>query len=114
MELQPAVTTPPVPAAPTLTIATDSPSYSPGDVITLTASYTDENGTSFPVEVTAVAADSGTPPNTVSATTTFQVVTSAGELMAVTVTDDAGDVWTPSGTPVIGTSVFTTTAPSAS
>jgi hypothetical protein len=107
------VTTPTPPVAPTLTIATDSPSYAPGDVITLTASYTDENGTSFPVEVTAVAADSAAPPNTATATTTFQVVTPAGALMAVTVTDDAGDAWTPSGTPVIGTSVFTTTAPSA-
>lgn len=101
------------PVPPTLTIATDKPSYAPGDTVTLTASYTDANGVSFPVEVTAVAADAETPPNTATATTTFQVVTAAGGLMTVTATDNAGDTWVPSGTPVIGTAVLTTRAPSA-
>jgi hypothetical protein len=105
--------TTPAPTAPTLTIATDRPSYAPGDTVTLTASYTDENGTSFPVTITANAADSATPPNTAPpATTTFQVITAAGELMTVTVTDTASDVWTQVSN-VIGTAVFTTTAPSA-
>ena len=100
------------PTPPTLTIATDRPSYSPGDTITLTCSYTDENGTSFPVTVTADAADNATPPNTASATTTFSVVTAAGELMTVTVSDTASDSWTQVSN-VIGTAVFTTPAPSA-
>lgn len=100
------------PAPPTLTIATDQPSYAPGATVTLTASYTDDNGTSFPVTVNATATDSNDPPNTATASTTFSVTTAAGELMTVTVTDSAGDAYT-QVSDVIGTAVFTTTAPSA-
>ena len=100
------------PTPPTLTIATDQAAYAPGDLVTLTATYTDPNGQSFPVTVTAAAADSDTPPNTVTAQTTFTVNAAASELMEVAVTDSADDTWTQISD-VPGTAVFTTTAPSA-
>jgi hypothetical protein len=98
------------PTPPTLTIATDQPAYAPGDLVTLTATYTDPNGTSFPVTVTAAAADDNDPPNTVTAQTTFTVNPPATELMEVAVTDSANDTWT-QVSDVPGTAVFTTTAP---
>lgn len=100
------------PVAPTLTIATDQASYTPGQTVTLTATYTDPNGQAFTVTVTAAAADSNDPPNTVTAQTSFQVVSPATELMEVAVTDSANDTWT-QVSDVPGTAVFTTTAPSA-
>jgi hypothetical protein len=102
------------PTPPTLTIATDQAAYAPGDLVTLTATYTDPNGQSFPVTVTAAAADDNSPPNTVTAQTTFTVNAAAipAELMEVAVTDSADDTWTQiSDAP--GTAVFTTTAPSS-
>jgi hypothetical protein len=100
------------PVAPTLTIAFNQPSYSPGDPVTLTGTYTDENGTSFPVTATMEVTDAATPPNTASAQATFQVVTAAGQTMTATVTDTAGDLYTLVSN-AAGTVIFTTTAPSA-
>jgi hypothetical protein len=100
------------PVPPTLTIAFDQPSYPPGAPVTLTGTYTDQNGTSFPVTATMEVTDDATPPNTASAEATFQVVTAAGQTMTATVTDTAGDVYNLVSN-VAGTVIFTTTAPSA-
>ena len=100
------------PVAPSLTISTDKPSYAPGDTVTLTAAYSDETGTTFTVNVTADAADSASPPNTATATTSFAVSSAASELMTITVTDDHGDTYAQVSN-VPGTAVFTTTAPSS-
>lgn len=100
------------PVTPTLTFTFNQPSYSPGDVVTATGVYTDENGTSFPVTATMVVTDTADPPNTASAQASFQVVTAAGQTMTATITDTAGDVYNLVSN-VAGTVVFTTTAPSA-
>jgi hypothetical protein len=100
------------PIQPTLSVATDKAVYSPGDTVTLTCTYVDSNGATGTVEVTAQATDTNTPPNTATATTSFQVG-QAAELMQITVTDTAGDTWTQQPPlDVVGTSVFTTIAPS--
>ena len=98
-------------ATPTLSIATDKPVYSPGELVTLTATYSDEQGASFTVNVAAAAADAASPPNTANATTSFAVQTSAPALMAVTVTDDHADTWAEVSN-VPGTAILTTAAPS--
>lgn len=97
------------PTPPTLTIATDQPSYSPGDLVTLTATYIDSNGVTAIVTVNATATDTNTPPNTATASTTFQVG-QAAESMQVSVTDTANDVYTQVSA-ALGSAVFTTTAP---
>jgi predicted carbohydrate-binding protein with CBM5 and CBM33 domain len=102
--------TTPAPIAPTLSIATAQPVYQPGDTVTLTATYVDSNGVTAVVTVNATATDTNTPPNTASASTTFQVG-QASEEMAVSVTDTANDVYTQTSA-TLGTAVFTTTAPS--
>src|ERR1700691_5391874 len=99
------------PVAPTLTIAFNQPSYSPGDPVTLTGTYTDQNGTSFPVTATMTVTDTESPPNTASAEASFQVVTPAGQTMTATVTDTAGDPYTLVSN-AGGTVIFTTVAPS--
>jgi hypothetical protein len=100
------------PTPPTLSISTDQATYAPGDTVTLAALYTDPNGTSFTVEVTANATDSNTPPNTATGTTSFNVAAPASELMTITVSDTAGDTYSEVSN-VPGQAVFTTTAPSA-
>jgi hypothetical protein len=100
------------PVAPTLTLATDQAVYTPGQTVTLTATYTDPNGQALTVTISADATDDNTPPDTVTATTSFAVQPAATELMEVAVTDSAGDLWT-QVSDVPGTAVFTTTAPSA-
>src|ERR1700691_3652162 len=104
------MTTPPAPTAPTLSTATDQPVYQPGDLVTVTATYVDSNGVSATVTVNATATDNNTPPNTATASTTFQVG-QASEQMTVTVTDTANDVYNEVSAS-IGQAVFTTTAPS--
>jgi hypothetical protein len=105
--------TTPAPVAPTLTITTDQAIYAPGDTVTLTATYVDANGTLITIGVAAQAVDNNTPPNTATAATSFQVGIAAEE-MTVTVTDTAGDVYAPvPASTVLGTAVFTTTAPAA-
>jgi hypothetical protein len=99
------------PTPPTLTIATDKPSYAPGETITLTCSYSDETGATFTVNVTADATDAATPPNTATAATSFAVNATSSVLMTITVTDTAADSWTQQSN-VPGTAVFTTVAPS--
>jgi hypothetical protein len=103
--------TTPAPTAPTLSISFDKAIYAPGDVVTCTATYVDSNGVLATVNATANATDANTPPNTATALGSFQVG-QASELMTVTITDTATDVYAVEGTPVIGTTVLTTTAPS--
>jgi len=97
-------------ATPTLSIATDKLVYAPGELVTLTATYSDEMGSMFTVNVAATAADAASPPNTAAASTSFAVQTSAPALMTVTVTDDHSDVWTEVSN-VPGSASFTTAAP---
>lgn len=97
-------------ATPTLAIATDKTVYAPGETVTLTATYSDETGSSFTVNVAAAAADAASPPNTANATASFMVQTSAPALMTITVTDDHSDVWSQVSN-VPGSATFTTAAP---
>ena len=98
-------------ATPSLSIATDKAVYAPGETVTLTATYTDEQGSAFTVNVAAAAADAASPPNTANASTSFAVQTSAPALMTVTVTDDHSDMWSQVSS-VPGLATFTTAAPS--
>lgn len=98
--------------AASLSIATDKQTYQPGETVTLTATYTDDQGESFTVNVSAQAADEATPPNTATAQTSFDVQTVAPAPMTVTVSDDHSDQYTQvSSAP--GQAVFTTAAPAS-
>lgn len=99
------------PSSPTLSASTDKASYAPGEVVTLTAIFSDTNTQTLTVTVTAQATDAAG--NVASATTQFNSVITAPEPMTVTASDDHGDVYTQVADDGAGTVVFQTTAPSA-
>jgi hypothetical protein len=104
------MTTPPVPATPTLALATDAASYVAGQPLTLTATYADSQ--SNPVTLTISASASDSAGNTATASTTVTVVEQASAPMDVTPTDGFGDVYAEVSNTLsggTGTAVFTTT-----
>lgn len=99
------------PAAPTLSVSTDKPSYNAGDTVTLTAVFTDSQTETLTVTVTSTATDAAG--NSVSASTSFSSVLTAPQPMTVSVTDDHDDTYVQISDNGAGTVVFTTTAPSS-
>jgi hypothetical protein len=102
--------TTPTPVTATLTF--DQEVYTPGQTVTATVTYTDPNGTVITVDATANLTDDNVPPNTATATASFNVAPAATEAMTVSISDTANDVYV-AGTATPGSAVFTTTAPSA-
>ena|SRR5277367_6820307 len=100
------------PTAVTATLTFDQATYTPGQTVTATVTYTDPNGTTFSVPVTANLTDDNTPPNTATAEGSFDVAPAATESMTVSISDAANDVYV-AGPATPGSAVFTTTAPSA-
>jgi hypothetical protein len=92
---------------PTLSVATDQPTYNVGDAITVTVTYADSTVTSTTLTVTANFTDQAG--NAASATTTAQVNTSQTGAMDGTVTDSFGGTYTESSNDQVGTAVFTGT-----
>ena len=85
--------TPPAPAvAPTLTLAADKATYSVGDVLTLTATYSDS--TSAPVTLSIVASATDAAGNSINADLSVTVNTSEQQPMTIGVTDNFGDAYT--------------------
>jgi hypothetical protein len=79
----------PAPVTPTLSIATDKTVYNVGDVLTLTADYSDS--TSAPVTLSITASASDAAGNTVNAEVSVTVNTAEQEPMTIGVTDSFGD-----------------------
>jgi hypothetical protein len=80
----------PAPAVtPTLSIATDKTVYNVGDLLTLTAAYSDSSVAPLTLTITASATDAHG--NTVTAETTATVNTQAQQPMTIGVSDSFGD-----------------------
>lgn len=106
------MTTPPAPAAPTLTLTTDQDNYLVGATITVTADYMDAQSSPTPLVISETMTDAEG--NTVSASVTVNVLVQASQQMTGTPTDTAGDTYTevsnvlnPDGS---GTATYTTVA----
>lgn len=95
------------PAQPTLSVAADQASYNVGDPITVTVSYADSTVASVTLTITASFTDQQG--NAATAETTAQVNTSQSGSMDGTVTDSFGDTYTESSNDGVGTAVFTST-----
>lgn len=95
------------PAAPTLSLATDKPSYSVGDQIQVTATYSDQSGGgTVTLTISGTATDAAG--NTVDASAQVEVITpSSSQPMDVTVSDDFGDQYQQVSNDGTGTAVFT-------
>lgn len=81
--------TTPVAVTPTLDISTDKPVYNVGDLLTLTARYSDSSVAPMTLTITASATDPQG--NTVTATTTATVNTSTQQPMTIGASDTAND-----------------------
>lgn len=81
--------TTPAPVTPTLSIAADKQTYSVGDVLTLTADYSDASVNPLTLTITASATDSAGV--TVTANTEVTVNTQAQQPMTVGVSDSFSD-----------------------
>lgn len=106
----------PTPAVtPTLSIATDKQTYNVGDVLQLTAHYSDSSVNPMSLTITASATDPQG--NTVTATTTATVNTSTQQPMTIGVSDTANDsyvlVSNEAGVAVLTTTVQAPPAPPA-
>jgi len=90
----------------------DQPSYTPGDLITLTIGYTPDSPSVVPTTFTATATISdsaGNPLGSASAPFVVNVSQAAGDV--VSVTDDGSHTWTETPGSDTGSSVvFTTSA----
>ncbi len=90
----------------------DQPSYTPGELITLTVAYTPDSPSVVPTTFTATATISdsaGNPLGSASAPFVVNVSQPAGDTVAVT--DDGGRTWTETPGSDTGSSVvFTATA----
>jgi hypothetical protein len=92
---------------PTLVLSTDKPVYTAGEVITVTAAYTDEQTESTTVNLSGTATDPQG--NTITATTEVTVNSQVPQHMDVVVTDNDERTYTRvSDDP--GVAVFTATA----
>ena len=89
---------------PTLSVAADQPSYNPGDPIVVTVSYADSTVTSATLTITASFTDQQG--NSASAETTAQVNTSTTGSMDGSVTDSFGGTYTEASNAGVGTAVF--------
>ena len=103
----------PTPVSPTLALATDAPVYNVGDVLTLTATYTDASSAPLTLTINATATDANGV--SVSASTTATVNTGVQLPMTVVPSDSFSDAYSEVSNDA-GTAVFTTTiqAPPAS
>jgi predicted carbohydrate-binding protein with CBM5 and CBM33 domain len=81
--------TTPAPVTPTLSIAADKATYNVGDVLTLTASYSDASVSPMTLTINASATDAAG--NTVTASTEVTVNTQTQQAMNIGVSDSAGD-----------------------
>ena len=81
--------TTPAPVTPTLDIATDKAVYNVGDLLTLTARYSDSSVNTMSLTITASATDAAG--NTVTATTTATVNTATQQPMTIGCSDTAND-----------------------
>jgi len=107
------MTTPAV--TPTLSIAADKDTYEVGDLLTLTAQYSDASVAAVTLHITASATDAAG--NTAAAEVDVQVNTQAQQPMVIGVSDSFGDSYTQvsseGGVAVLTTTVGTPPAPSA-
>ena len=107
--------TTPAPVTPTLSIAADKPVYNVGDVLTLTAEYSDASVAAVTLSITASAQDAAG--NVVTAEVDVQVNTQAQQPMTIGVSDSFGDSYTQvsndAGVAVLTTTIGTPPAPSA-
>jgi hypothetical protein len=107
--------TTPAPVTPTLAITTDKPVYNVGDLLTLTATYSDASVAAVTLKVTASATDAAG--NTVNAEVDVQVNTSEQQPMTIGVSDSFNDSYTQvsnaGGVAVLTTTIGTPPAPSA-
>jgi len=81
--------TTPAPVTPTLSIAADKTVYNVGDLLTLTAHYSDASVNPLTLTITASATDAAGV--TVTATTTATVNTQTQQPMTIGVSDSAND-----------------------
>jgi hypothetical protein len=84
--------TTPAPVTPTLSITADKAVYNVGDVLTLTATYSDSSVAPVTLHVTASASDAAG--NTVNAEVDVTVNTQAQQAMQIGVSDSFGDSYT--------------------
>lgn len=83
--------TTPAPVTPTLSISADKATYAVGDVLTLTADYSDASVNAMTLSITASATDSAG--NTVTAETSVTVNTSEQQVMSIGVSDSFSDTY---------------------
>jgi hypothetical protein len=81
--------TTPAPVTPTLSISADKPVYNVGDLLTLTADYSDASVAAVTLHITASASDAAG--NVVNAELDVQVNTQAQQPMQIGVSDSFGD-----------------------
>jgi len=98
--------TTPAPAAPTLSLAADKETYNVGDVLTLTAAYSDSSATPVTLTVTASATDAAG--NTVNADISVTVNTTEQQPMTIGASDTFGDQYVVQSN-AAGVAVLTTT-----
>lgn len=98
--------TTPAPVTPTLTIAADKTSYNVGDLLTLTAKYSDSSVNPVVLTITGSATDQAG--NVVNATTTVTVNTQAQQPMTIGVSDSFNDSYVQVSNDA-GVAVLTTT-----
>jgi hypothetical protein len=84
--------TTPAPVTPTLSLATDKATYSVGDPITVTATYSDSTVAPVQLSITASATDPAG--NTVNAEVSVTVNTAEQQAMTIGITDSFGDQYT--------------------
>ena len=94
------------PVTPTLSLASDKQTYNVGDVLTLTATYSDASVAPMTLTINASATDSAG--NTVTADATVTVNTQAQQPMTVGVSDNFNDTYTQVSN-AAGVAVLTTT-----
>jgi hypothetical protein len=98
--------TTPAPVTPTLAITADKAVYNVGDVLTLTAKYSDSSVAPIQLNITASASDAAG--NTVNAEVSVTVNTAEQQAMTIGVTDSFGDSYAVQSN-AGGTAVLTTT-----
>jgi hypothetical protein len=77
--------------APTLSVATDKPSYNVGDMLTLTVTYADAQANALPLHITVTGTDSDG--NVAAVQTDVMVTQSASGAVDVQASDSFGDTY---------------------